>query len=109
MKKVLQTDGQMDGETDRQTEVLLELAWSQLKMVNVSQEFKREYEASFNAKKTVCMCFGDQVLFKQLRHIVLNDTKISKDTSEKHLGNMLSSPQNDACDVISKWDKSYPV
>ena len=69
------------------------------KMVNLSEEFGREYDVSFNAKKTVGMCFGDQMLFKQLRHIVLNGAKISWDTSAKHLGNMLSTPQNDACDI----------
>ena len=48
------------------------------------------------------MCFGDQMLFKQLRHIVLNGAKISWDTSAKHLGSMLSSPQNDAGDINVK-------
>ena len=72
------------------------------KMVNVSEEFGREYDVSFNAKKTVCMCFGDQMLFKQLRHIMLNGAKISWDTSAKHLGNILSTPQNDTCDINVK-------
>ena len=34
------------------------------KMVNVSEEFGREYDMALNARKAVCMCFGDQILFK---------------------------------------------
>ena len=56
------------------------------KLVHVSEGMGREYDVSFNAKETVWLCFGNQMPYKQLRHIAVISSKILWDTSAKHLG-----------------------
>ena len=72
------------------------------KLVEISEEFGVEYDVNFNPKKTVCMCFGDQRLFGELRQISLNGSKVPWTSSLKHLGNIIGKPHSDNEDLQSK-------
>ena len=70
-------------------------------MVNICSEFGKEYDVSFNAKKTLGICYGEPDI-SNIRSVFLNDIAIKWHKDVKYLGNMLSNDLSDAADIKLK-------
>ena len=71
------------------------------KMINICDAFGKEYDVTFNAKKTLGICYGN-VDSSLLRPIYLNGVAIKWHSDVKYLGNMLSHDLSDAADIKLK-------
>ena len=71
------------------------------KMVNICEEFGKEYDVTFNAKKTLGICYGD-VDACTIRPIYLYGEAIKWHSDVKYLGIMLSHDLSDAADIRLK-------
>ena len=71
------------------------------KMIYTCEFFGEEYDVTFNAKKTMAMCYGKDIP-PYTRNIILNGTPIVWQKSAKYLGNMLSHDRGDADDICYK-------
>ena len=71
------------------------------KMVKICEEFGKDYDVTFNAKKTLGICYGDADS-DTLRPIYLDGEAIKWHTEVKYLGNMLSHDLSDAADIRLK-------
>ena len=71
------------------------------KMIDICENFGQEYDVTFNAKKTIGICYGD-CDFNILRSVHLNGAAIKWHSVVKYLGNMLSFDLSDAADIKVK-------
>ena len=70
-------------------------------MINICEEFGIEYDVTFNAKKTLAICYGNNAS-TVVRNIYLNGVIIEWQLNVKYLGNILSHDLSDAADVKRK-------
>ena len=71
------------------------------KMITICEEFGKEYDVSFNAKKTMCICYGPANP-ENLRNVYLNDVPITWSKSVKYLGIILTHDLSDSADIDKK-------
>ena len=71
------------------------------KLIRVCEDFARDYNVSFNAKKTVCMRVGSSGE-PPTRVVTLNGAAVMWKQRIKHLGNIITSDLNDKCDIEYK-------
>ena len=71
------------------------------KMLYICENFGKEYDVTFNAKKTLAICYGNNTT-AFLRPIYLNGVIIEWQSRVKYLGNILSHDLSDAADIKSK-------
>ena len=71
------------------------------KLISICEKFGNEYDMIFNAKKTLCICYGRTNL-QSLRNVCLNGVPIKWQSCVKYLGNMLSYDLCDDADVSAK-------
>ena len=69
-------------------------------MINLCEIFGTEYSLQFTERKTECIRFGENI--KANPPIYMSGSKLQWKTQVKHLGNMISSDQNDASDIAYK-------
>ena len=71
------------------------------KMINICEDFGREFDVMFNAKKTLGICYGNNSTCN-IRSVYLNGVSIKWEESVKYLGNILSCNLSDAADICFK-------
>ena len=71
------------------------------KLIRVCEDFARDYNVLFNAKKTVCMRVGFSGE-PPTRVVTLNGAAVMWKQRIKHLGNIITSDLNDKCDIEYK-------
>ena len=59
------------------------------KMMNIYNDFATNNCITFNAKKTICIKYGESVRLTE--HVILDDNVISWHTGVRHLGNFFNS------------------
>ena len=71
------------------------------KLIRVCEDFARDYNVLFNAKKTVCMRVGSNGE-PPTRVVTLHGAAVMWKQRIKHLGNIITSDLNDKCDIEYK-------
>ena len=71
------------------------------KMLDICEEFGKEYDVLFNERKTACICFARDHQMKEF-HVTLNGHVLNCETSVKHLGIITSFNLDDALDINAK-------
>jgi len=69
-------------------------------MLDICNDFAIEFDLMFNAKKTMCIKFGENV--HKNESIVFNNVIISWHESVRHLGNIVNKSNNNVDDCILK-------
>ena len=69
-------------------------------MLNICEEFGREYGLVFNEKKTLCIKFGNNC--RDHGDVFMSGSKLVWKDSVRHLGNMLHSDLTDKADINFK-------
>ena len=72
----------------------------------IRETFGKEYDVTFNAKKTLGICYGN-VDLSLVRPIYLNGVAIRWQRDVKYLGNILSHNLSDAADIKLKKGSFY--
>ena len=69
-------------------------------MISLCEVFAKNFDITFNCKKTVCIKFGQKLI--GCEHVYLNDKKTEWVNQIKHLGNYIDRNLNDSIDCTQK-------
>ena len=69
-------------------------------MISLCEEFAKNFDITFNYKKTVCIKFSQKLI--DCEHVYLNDKKIELVNQIKHLGNYIDRNLNDSINCTHK-------
>ena len=70
-------------------------------MLQVCEDFGKEYDVSYNPSKSVCLQIGGEIL-QTRSDVFLNGQTIKWDNSAKHLGNIINTHNSDSNDIRQK-------
>ena len=74
--------------------------WGLNKMIVLCCEYAKEYDITFNPKKTVCIKFGSKIHIDE--HVSVNGFTVQWSESVRHLGNFAESTLSDSLDCRYK-------
>ena len=70
-------------------------------MLQVCEDFGKEYDVSYNPSKSICLQIGGEIL-QTRSDVFLNGQTIKWDNSAKHLGNIINTHNSDSNDIRQK-------